>query len=246
MLWAEQRGAGTPVVLLHGAGMDSRLWDPVFPVLAKHCRVIRYDARGLGRSAPPSGPFSDVADLRAILDRFGVSRAALVGLSMGGETAVDFTLAHPNRVSALALIGTSLSGFPWPEGPDLTAYAAARRTRDHVRLAELELSMWAAMGRAAPGGELIAEMVADNALKRLDSEALVGHPDREAFSRVDRIAVPTLVVHGDRDHSAIGVIAERLVAAIPGARGTVVAEADHYLPLRTPERLAELLLTHLA
>ena len=56
----------------------------------------------------------------------------------------------------------------------------------------------------------------------------------------------TLVVHGDRDHPAIAAIAGMVVAGIPGASGAVVAGADHYLPLRTPERLVELLLAHLA
>ncbi|MFG2843748.1 alpha/beta fold hydrolase [Kitasatospora sp. NPDC048296] len=93
-LWAERRGAGTPVVLLHGSGMDSRLWDAVVPELSRHHDVIRYDACGLGRSTPPERTFDDVEDLRAVLDHFGLDRAALVGLSMGGETALDFTLAH--------------------------------------------------------------------------------------------------------------------------------------------------------
>src|SRR5215470_15932342 len=89
-LWAQREGAGQPVVLLHGAGMDSRLWDGVFQLLARRHTVIRYDARGLGRSTAPSQPFWDVEDLHTILDHFGVDRAALVGLSMGGETSLDF------------------------------------------------------------------------------------------------------------------------------------------------------------
>lgn len=61
-------------MLLHGAGMDSRLWDAIVPELARHHDLIRYDPRGLGRSTPPAEP---------------------VGLSMGGESALDFALAHP-------------------------------------------------------------------------------------------------------------------------------------------------------
>ncbi|MGW7249747.1 alpha/beta fold hydrolase [Streptomyces decoyicus] len=109
-LWAERSGTGTPVVLLHGAGMDSRLWDAIVPALARHHDVIRYDARGLGRSTPPDQMFCDIEDLGAVLDYFGLHTAALVGLSMGGETSLDFALAHPERVSALGLVGTSVSG----------------------------------------------------------------------------------------------------------------------------------------
>ena len=58
-------------------------------------------------------------------------------------------------------------------------------------------------------------------------------------------AAPTLVIHGDRDHPELGSIARRLVTGIPGARGEIVPDADHYLPLRAAERLTELLIAHL-
>jgi 3-oxoadipate enol-lactonase len=245
-LWAERSGAGSPVVLLHGAGLDARLWDDVVPELARHHDVIRYDARGLGRSTPPDQLFSDVEDLRAVLDYFGLREAALVGMSMGGETSLDFALAHPGRVSALGLVGASVGGHVWPETPELSAYATARREQDPAVLAELELSIWASMGRAAPGGELIEAMVAQNAKRRIVSEQhIASSPDHNAEARLGDIAVPTLVIHGDRDHPEIGVIAERLVTGIPGARGQMIPDADHYLPLRTPERLTALLLAHL-
>ncbi|MFI6484337.1 alpha/beta fold hydrolase [Nonomuraea sp. NPDC050663] len=246
LLWAERGGRGSPVVLLHGAGMDSRLWDSVVPELRRHHDVIRYDARGLGRSAPPDGPFDDLDDLRAVLDHFGLPAAALVGLSMGGETALDFALARPERVTALALVGTSVSGHAWPSDAETDAYGRARREGDAAALAGLELSVWASMGRAAPGGALIETMVRDNAERRLVSEHhLAFFPGREAESRLDRITAPTLVLHGDRDHPEIAVIAGRLVAGLPHAHGQVVAGADHYLPLRAPDRLAGLLLAHL-
>ncbi|MFJ3793380.1 alpha/beta fold hydrolase [Kitasatospora sp. NPDC090091] len=246
-LWADRSGAGSPVVLLHGAGMDSRLWDPIVPRLAGHHEVIRFDARGLGRSAPPEAPFSDVDDLRTVLDHFGHRRAALVGLSMGGETSLDFALAHPDRVAALALVGASVSGHSWPATPELSAYSAARRERDAARLAELELSIWASLGRTAPGGELIEVMVADNAERRIISELHIApSAEGDAEPRLGTITAPTLVVHGDHDHPEIGVIAERLAADLPAARAHRVPDADHYLPLRTPDRLAELLLAHLS
>ncbi|MFJ6564477.1 alpha/beta fold hydrolase [Streptomyces sp. NPDC091412] len=234
------------MVLLHGAGMDSRLWDAIVPELARHHDVIRYDARGLGRSTLPDQMFCDVEDLGAVLDYFGLHTAALVGLSMGGETALDFALAHPERVSALGLVGTSVSGHVWPQDAQSSAYATARSEQDAAALAELELSIWASMGRMAPGGELIETMVTQNAHLRIVSERHFQQaPDRDAEARLGDIAAPTLVIHGDCDHPEIGVIAERLVARIPGARGQLIADADHYLPLRTPEPLTELLLTHL-
>ncbi|MFI7005223.1 alpha/beta fold hydrolase [Streptomyces sp. NPDC050145] len=246
-LHVRRAGTGAPVVLLHGAGMDARLWDAVAPDLARHHHVIRYDARGLGRSTPPTTWFSDVTDLRAVLDHCGVERAALVGLSMGGETALDFALAHPERVTSLALVASSLGGHPWPDTPDTAAYGAARRSGDAVEPAALELSVWAALGREAPGGALVERMVTENAERRLVSEAwLPGTQDRDAASRLAEISAPTLVVHGTHDHPEIAVIAGCLVKGVRDAYGEILPGADHYLPLRVPARLTALLLAHLS
>ncbi|MFD9936899.1 alpha/beta fold hydrolase [Streptomyces massasporeus] len=95
---------------------------------------------------------------------------------MGGETALDFTLAHPERVTALALVGASVSGHVWPSSLELSAYATARREHETATLAELELAIWAAMGRTAPGGELIEIMVAANAERRVVSNSTAFSP----------------------------------------------------------------------
>ncbi|MFI6503091.1 alpha/beta fold hydrolase [Nonomuraea typhae] len=241
-LWAEKAGEGAPLVLLHGSVHDSRLWDGVFPELALHRTVIRYDARGLGRSTPPTAPFRYEDDLLAVLDHFGIGRAALAGLSMGGEVALDFTLEHPERVRSLILVAASASGHDWPQSPEMDAYMAADRDGDAGRLAEMELAVWASLGDRAPGYAAIAEMVTENAEVRAAAEK--GHvrfSEIGAVELLDRVTAPTTVVVGDHDHPEIGVIARRLAAGIPGAHLEIVAAADHYLPLRAPDRLREII-----
>jgi 3-oxoadipate enol-lactonase len=242
-LWTEKSGDGMPVVLLHGSVQDSRLWDGVFPELGRHRTAIRYDARGLGRSTLPTAPFRYEDDLLAVLDHFGIERAALVGLSMGGEVALDFTLEHPERVRSLTLVAASASGHDWPPSPELDAYTEANRGDDADRLAELELAVWASLGDRAPGYRAIATMVTENAKVRAAVEK--GHvrfPEENAVEHLGRVRVPATVVVGDHDHPEIGVIARRLAEGIPGARLEMVAGADHYLPLRAPERLTEIIL----
>ncbi|MFB6562909.1 MULTISPECIES: alpha/beta fold hydrolase [unclassified Streptomyces] len=242
-IWAERAGDGPPLVLLHGSVHDSRLWDRVFAALARHHTVVRYDARGHGRSTFPTAPFRYEDDLLAVLDRFGFRSAELVGLSMGGEVALDFTLEHPERVRSLTLIAASASGHEWPRSPETDAYAAALRGSDARRIADLELTVWASLGDRAPGFDLIEPMVRQNAGAGATAEK--GHaldPDEDAVGRLDRIGAPTTIVVGDHDHPEIGVIARRLADGIPDARLEVVADSDHYLPLRAPGRLLELLL----
>ncbi|MCZ4126167.1 alpha/beta fold hydrolase [Streptomyces sp. H39-S7] len=242
-IWAERAGAGPPLVLLHGSVHDSRLWNRVFAVLARHHTVVRYDARGHGRSTPATAPFRYEADLLAVLDHFDLQAAELAGLSMGGEVALDFTLEHPERVRSLTLIAASVGGHEWPRSPDMDAYVAAQRGSDARRIAELELTLWASLGDRAPGFDVIESMVRENAdVRALAEKGLALDPDEDAVDRLDRIEAPTMVIVGDHDHPEIGVIAGRLTDGIPGARLEMVADADHYLPLRAPGRLLELLL----
>ncbi|WP_327639118.1 alpha/beta hydrolase [Kribbella sp. NBC_00482] len=117
-VWTEHlAGDGVPIVLLHPGIGDSRSWDLVMPGLSGY-RVVRYDVRGYGRSPQPTGEFSLLSDLEAVLDQLNLERALLVGCSMGGGTALTFTLTHPDRVHGLVLLCPSVSGFPLPEEPE--------------------------------------------------------------------------------------------------------------------------------
>lgn len=132
-LYYEVRGSGPPVVLLHAGGLDLTMWDPQVGPVARAFRVIRYDARGHGRSSAPMGPHSTVEDLRALLDHLGVERANLVGISMGAGVALEFAISYPQRVSKLVLVSTSgpPPGVPIPPGapPPLTHEAGRARLR---------------------------------------------------------------------------------------------------------------------
>src|ERR1044071_8135566 len=94
-LYYEALGEGPAVVLVHGGLVDSRLWDAQMRPLSKRFRVVRYDIRGYGRSAAPTGEYQPLEDLRALLDYLKIDKATLVGLSLGGIVAADMALEHP-------------------------------------------------------------------------------------------------------------------------------------------------------
>jgi len=111
-LYYETLGEGHPLVLIHGGYMDRRMWDDQFHAFAKHYRVIRYDVRGFGKSELPPVPYADRQDLFDLLNYLGVEKTYLLGLSLGGIIAIDFTLEHPTMVDALILVGSPVPGFP--------------------------------------------------------------------------------------------------------------------------------------
>jgi 3-oxoadipate enol-lactonase len=112
-LYYEIVGRGSHLVLIHGFTLDTRMWDDQFEAFSQHYRVLRYDARGFGKSALPvqGESYSHREDLKALLDHLKVSQAFILGLSMGGRTAISFTLEYPEVVRALIPVDAVLGGF---------------------------------------------------------------------------------------------------------------------------------------
>lgn len=241
-LWYDETGEGPPLVLLHEGVVDSRIWERVVPLLAERHRVIRYDQRGFGNSPRPEGPYSLVEDLVAILDAAGLERAALVGASRGGNVALSTAVERPERLSALILLGSGLSGaqlnVDWT--PDQIArWESAEEVNDWPAMAELDMEVWAPMG-ADP--ELRA-MFLENAVWSNSEDPATDEPVAE---RVSGITAPTLVITGGRDVRGINEIGDRLAQDIPGAQSAVIEEADHMIPWRAPEELSHLVLDFLS
>lgn len=241
-LWYDQTGEGPPLVLLHEGVVDSRIWEPVVPLLAERHRVIRYDQRGFGRSPMPEGPYSVVDDLISVLDAAEIDEAALVGASRGGAIAVTAALERAGRVSQLVLVGSGLPGYSWsvdwtPE--QIARWEAAEAAADYEAMAELDMEAWAPMGADA---ELRA-MFVENAVGSNSEHETTDEP---VAGRVGGIAAPTLVITGGRDVGGINDVGAVLAREIPGARAAVIDETDHMVPWRTPEELSHLILDFLS
>ncbi len=111
-LYFELDGQGPALVMIHGGLVNHHLWDEQFDYFVHHgYQVLRYDVRGFGQSSIPDRSFSYHDDLKLLLDSLGIERAIVMGLSMGGAIAIDFTLAYPDKVEALIPVAAGLSGY---------------------------------------------------------------------------------------------------------------------------------------
>ncbi len=122
-LFAEVRGDGDAVVLLHGFPLTHRIWDSTANALAEKYRVVAPDLRGMGASGGTEGPYlmeQLAGDLAAMLDALGIERTTIVGHSLGGYVALAFARMYDARVSRLALVASRLVA-------DTPEIAAARR-----------------------------------------------------------------------------------------------------------------------
>jgi 3-oxoadipate enol-lactonase len=253
----DERGSGSPLVLVHSGVADRRMWDPQVRALAEDHRVIRYDARGFGESLPPLGPWSQHTDLLGLLDELLISRTHLVGTSMGAGIAVEAALARPNSIDSLVLAapGGALFGDSPPElRPVWAAEVDALDRGDLDGAVEVNLRAW------VDGPERTADAVDP------DLRAFVGRMQREAFElpewdqetapehelspsaaeRFAEIACPVLVVVGDGDQPSVRATAERIAAEAPRARLVVWRGVAHMLTLERPDEFAALVLAFLA
>ena len=232
-VWSEDSGSdGPPVVLLHPGVGDSRIWEPVLPALAASYRVIRYDARGFGRSPAPMVKFSLLADLTAVLGYYGLERVAMVGCSQGGGSALGLALQQPTRVAALVLLCPGLPGYPWPEEPDeLDAeYEHALDAGDVDAVAGLMQRIWAGAGSTSA----VMEQLRSAARAEISSRGLEQR-DPPVFDRLGEISVPTSLLVGDADYAPLIQANRQAAARIPGCELAVVPGMDHLPPLREPD-----------
>ena len=219
---------GADVLLIHAGVNDRRSWHHVVERLGPRHRCIAYDMRGYGETTyEPEDGWSPAADALAVLDAAGPERAAVVACSMGGQAAIDLTLAHPDRVAGLALIGTAVRGAPYPdltEGPTAELNAqieAADAAGDLDEVNRLEAWMWldgpgAEEGRVGgPARDLFLDMNG-RALRAPDPGEQADLPP--AWPRLGEITAPTLVMVGRLDAEEILAIDEPAAGLIPDAR----------------------------
>lgn len=238
----EQGDPQAPAVLfLHGYSDSLRSYTPLLADLPPTYRVIAVSQRGHGDSGKPDAGYGIgdfVGDLPALMDRCGIASAAVVGHSMGSMVAARLALDHPDRVSALVLIGAlaTLKGNAAIDEPFQDAIAAMTDPvpADFVR--EFQEST---LARPVPPAFLDA-IVAESCKvpARVWQQALRGMLDHDLGPDLHRISAPTLILWGDQDGICDHAGQTRMAATIPGARLTVFPDAGHAPHWEDPKGVA--------
>jgi len=257
-LYYEVLGEGHPLVLIHGGYMDRRMWDDQFAVFAEHYRVIRYDVRGFGKTELPQVPYADRQDLYDLLTFLGVEKTYLLGLSLGGVIATDFTLAYPNMVDALVLVGAPVSGFPvelmfteeqlqqqilrWAP---FEKAIAERNTSAMVDIL-MEDTTLVPSPKYPAARQRVREQLSEYSFVYVLDPAPRQELDPPAYERLTEIHVPTLIIVGDEDHFQLQKSADKLAQDIAGARRVLISETHHMPNMEKPEEFNDIVLGFLS
>jgi pimeloyl-ACP methyl ester carboxylesterase len=233
-LYYEVAGSGPALVFLHAFACDRRLWDAQVAHFSRRYRVVCYDARGYGKSDVPAGaPYAHGEDLRALLDHLDIPDAALCGLSMGGQNAIELALRHPARVRALVLVSFSLQGFPFSrEIVELfTAMNRAARTSG----VEAAKALFLASGVVGAAADAVAPMVADYSGWHWLNDSPVDTLKPPMMERLGEISAPTLAVFGENNPTDVRAAFDYFVERVPAAKKLVLPGVGHFANLEAPD-----------
>jgi pimeloyl-ACP methyl ester carboxylesterase len=245
-LYYEEAGEGPPLLLIHAFPVGLGMWAPQVPVFARRFRVISYDCRGFGRSEAPTEPTRysqavSVGDARALLEALGAAPAAVCGLSMGGNIALNLGLSHPESVRALVLCDTGAGS------EDPVAFRA--RCEEYAEAAVSGMAGFAAAiprwstfddfaRRGAEEAALLRGLILAQPPHGIGLTARFALATRRPVYALERglraLARPTLVLHGEHDEACVRT-SRFLAETIPGARLWTVPGASHFPNLDHPD-----------
>lgn len=238
-LYYEVYGSGSPLVLLHGAAMVAEGWSPLIGRLAPHFTVYVPERRGLGRSNDREGEWTYAGmagEMAGFMDRLGIRRAAIVGLSDGGNIGLILASTRPDLVSRLVVSGANFN----VKGLGSLEAEFARMTPEEI--------ISTAPPQVQPWIEIHKQVAPDRGANLLESFAKMKQmwlnyeiPE----SALKSISMPTLVMAGDRDLILTQHTVE-LWSAIPGAQLFIVPNADHFWLLTMPDLASQAILRFLA
>ena len=242
----EIRGAGEPLVMIHGAQGDQTMFAGLAAAYSNHFRVLTFDQRGSGLSEKPDMDYSIAMladDTAALMDYAGIPAAHVIGVSMGGMIAQEFAIRYPRKVGSLVL-GCTTPGGPQAiriGGPAMAAAYSTEAMSAEARgraLAEAAFTR----GYIERHPELIPAMIEARRQRPIDPIAL-SHRMKAALNhdthdRLPQINCPTLVITGRDDLLIAWQNSELIAQRIPGAELMVLEPAGHCFWLEQPEQAA--------
>jgi pimeloyl-ACP methyl ester carboxylesterase len=237
----ERRGAGAPLLLVHGLGYARWGWEPVADAFAETHEVVLFDNRGIGESAAPPGPYSVrmlAEDAVAVLDAAGLERAHVLGTNLGGMVALELAISHPERIDRLVLACTTSGG---PRAAPMPAQTVRLMQQAPTLSPEVALRRFVENALGPRKDPALVERILAHRLATAQSpvawaaQAAAG-ATFDAWDRVGEITAPTLVLTGDEDAVVDPRNSELLAQRIDGARLEVFPGTGHLFFWEEPER----------
>ncbi len=245
-------GQGSPVVLIHGVGLDQSIWSDQRNVLSKDHTVITYDIYGHGDSALSKqlvtlDVFSE--QLLGVLDHFELERADIVGFSIGSLIAETFCLAHPDRVDRMGVLNGVFDRSP-EEGAGVRQRLEVAKSEGPSAIINAAVERW-----FSPEFQEARPDVISAVRKRLESNdpegflpayGIFAHIDDQIAERIGEIKADVLVMTGTLDTGSTPAMAYRLAERLDNARVEILEGGRHMMPVENADYVSAVLSDFLA
>jgi pimeloyl-ACP methyl ester carboxylesterase len=239
----ERAGEGPPLVLVHGAAADGRMWRPQLEALADEFTVVAWDEPGAGRSSdlPTDFGLADYAHcLAALIEALELGPAHLAGLSWGGTVVLELYRHHPELVATLIMIDTYAGWKGSLPDEEVRARVAGMWEMLEAPADEFDPTFPGLFAGDAPGefAPLLAEVAADVRPASLRAQLLV-MAAADQRDLLPEIALPTLLVWGELDARSPLDVAHQFEQAIPDTELVVIPNCGHVSNLERPDEVNE-------
>ena len=235
----EMKGEGTPLIMIHAGMLNKEIWEPQFNEFAKKFKVIIYDARNHGLSQSEPDTFSHHKDLYLLMEKLNISKAVIMGESMGGYIAIDFAIAYPEKVIALIPVAPGLTGYEFKDKIWLENKEKINNAQTIEEAVEYIQITWTDGPYRTPGqvDPLIrnkAKQMYIDCIKNMKPGVIEVRLAPPAINRLSSIVAPTLVIVGDLDIPGIIEIADLIVKDVKGAQKITIKGAAHLVNMEKP------------
>ena len=233
----EVSGSGSPLVLLHGVGLDQTIWRGQVEALAASHQVITYDLLGHGRSAaaPADARLADwVGQLESVVSHPALQTFSLVGFSFGGLIAQRYAAQHSSRIDRLVLMSTVYDRSETERASVLSRLETARREGPGA-IVSAALSRWFSSEFAEDHPGVMKHyngmLRGNDAASFLSAYTCFATADKELIQALADFPRPALVMTGELDGGSTPGMARKLAGMIPLAECTIIAGGRHMMPV---------------
>ncbi|WP_285768442.1 alpha/beta fold hydrolase [Peribacillus sp. SI8-4] len=233
----EERGAGESLILIHGVGLDLRMWERQVEDLSKHYHVIVYDMVGHGGSLHPPGPYvltQFVEQLAELADYLKIESCHIVGFSMGGMVASAFALKYPQKIKTLTIMNAVANRT------EEQRKAILKRVEEVERIGPLAtvepaIQRWFNPDFLNAQNEWVSQirkrLETNDPASYLAAYRLFATADQELWPQIEQISVPTQIITGQQDMGSSPEMAKQMHEKIVDSEMMIVRDMKHMLPI---------------
>ena len=251
-IYYETVGEGTPVILLHGHTLDLRMWDPqVNPLLEAGYRVIRPEMRGYGHSSKqqPDQQFTHLDDMMTVMDSLHISKAHVVGLSMGSFVASEMVAMHSDRLLTATLASGNIRNMPGPSTPFDSLELARKDSVIAQNLAQ-GIDKWKEewIEKLVSGGGSNREAIRESVTQQVndwDGWQLINREMRNYYGyeawdtlKARQPEIPVLILSGEKE----GKGKNPMLQYLPNSRQIIIPDCGHMSNMEKPDEFTRLIL----